>query len=138
MHKCILLLRASNTWLNFFMDFSFAGSIENPRHSTPWETTSQCSRRFMSFHFAWSVHVNGYFVHPEHELAIEKKYEGPRRWDTQHTPLHRGVNDTDISRPTERGRIVIRILFSDIRIFLEYPNMISDTLFGYRIRIQYG
>ena len=41
-------------------------------------------------------------------------------------------------RLTEKGRIVIRILFSDIRMFFRIPDTDSDTLFGYRIRIQYG
>ena len=45
---------ASNTWLNFEMDFIFSGSTANPRRSTPWATTSFYSRRFMSLHFAWS------------------------------------------------------------------------------------
>jgi hypothetical protein len=30
------------------------------------------------------IHVMGYFVHPEHELATKKIYEGLRQWDAQH------------------------------------------------------
>ena len=30
------------------------------------------------------VGVMGYFVHPEHKLATDKKYEALRQWDAQH------------------------------------------------------
>jgi hypothetical protein len=30
------------------------------------------------------IHVIGYFVHPKHDLATQRKYEGLCRWDAQH------------------------------------------------------
>ena len=29
------------------------------------------------------VHIDGYFVHPEHELSIDSKYRSLRQWDNQ-------------------------------------------------------
>ena len=30
------------------------------------------------------VHVAGHFIHPEHELTTDKKYESLRHWEAQH------------------------------------------------------
>jgi hypothetical protein len=37
-----------------------------------------------NFIFHEVIHVIEYFVHPEHELATEKNYEGLHQWDAQH------------------------------------------------------
>ena len=29
------------------------------------------------------VHIDGYFVHPEHELSTDSKYRSLRQWDNQ-------------------------------------------------------
>ena len=37
-----------------------------------------------------AVNIDGDFVHPEHELSTNRKYESPRQWENQQ--LHAGYS----------------------------------------------
>ena len=83
MQNCILLLLASNTWLNFSIDFLFAGSTINgkPTKVLHEQQLLHTVNDLCCFILHKVVHIDGEFVHPEHELSTDSKYKSLRQWD---------------------------------------------------------
>ena len=77
---------ASNTWLNFGMNFIFSGSTATPPlHVSPLHEQQLLFivDDLCRFILHEVVHIGGEFVHPEHELSLDPKYASLRQWENQ-------------------------------------------------------
>ena len=72
------------------MDVLFAGSTgkyQGPLHEQQLLNVADDLCRFILHEV---VHIDGYFIHPEHELSTDPKYRSLRQWDNQQ--LRAGYN----------------------------------------------